>query len=230
VLFDLGDTLVHMHSEETFQKILEGHGIVKPFDEVKQAMIKGGKEFDIDKHCNLPAHEFYTQWNILELKHLGITDKTKARKLAEDVDYQWFEFAKIRVYPEVKKTLQKLKQMGLKLGIVTGGYEEDVEKVLPKAGLEEFFHVYVGVNTTGKRKPHPSAFKHAVKHLGVKPNETVFVGDNYEADYLGAQNAGIIPVLIKREGSPATDVRTIRRLDEIFKVLEGFRKLGSSPS
>jgi len=220
VLFDLGNTLVYMHPEKTFQKILKAHGIVKSLKEIKQAMIKGNKEFDIDEHSHLSAHEFYTRWNMVELKNLGITEPSEARKLAEDIDFQWFEFAKIYVYPDVKETLQRLRQMRLKLGIITGGYEEDIEKILPKVSLERFFTVRVGVNTTGKRKPHPEAFKCALKRLSVKPQEAVFVGDNLEADYVGAEKAGLVPVLIKREGSPASSARCIRRLDEILQVLE----------
>jgi len=220
VLFDLGYTLVHPHHEETLQKILEAHGIVRSIDEIRQAQLKGSKEFNIEKHSGLPAHEFYTKWNLVELKHLRINDRAKAKTLAEEIDYQWFEYAEIHVYPDVKETLQKLKQMGLKLGVITGGYEEDIAKILPKAELKEFFDVCVGVNTTGKRKPHPKTFKYALKQLGIKPHEAIFVGDSPEADYMGAERVGLIPVLIKREGSPTLNVRCIKRLSEIFKVLE----------
>jgi len=231
VLFDLGNTLVYSRPEETFKRILDEHGIVESIDDVKQALIRGNKEFDIDKHVGLSAHEFYTKWNLVQLKHLGVKG-SGARRLAEEIDTLWWKFAKFFVYPDVKETLQRLKQMGLKLGIITGGYVEDIEKILPNVGLEKFFDVCVGVNTTGKRKPHQKAFTYALGQLGVKPQEAVFVGDNYEADYLGAKKAGMIPVLIKRKGpsnqrlftevclQPASDVRTIRRLDEIFEVLE----------
>jgi len=231
VLFDLGNTLVYSRSEETFQKILEEHGIVKSIEHVKQALTRGNKEFDADRHVGLSAHEFYTQWNLLQLKHLGV-EGSEARKLAEEIETEWFNYAEFWLYPHVRKTLQKLKQMGLKLGVITGGYVEDIEQILPKVGLEGFFDVCVGKNTTGKRKPHPKVFKHALKQLGIKPNEAIFVGDNFEADYLGAEKAGMIPVLIKREGplnqrlftdvclQPPSDVRTIKRLEEIFGVLE----------
>jgi len=220
VLFDLGNTLVYSRPEETFQKILKAHSIVKPIDKVKQAVTKGNKEFDIEKHMHLPVHEFYTQLNMTVLKHLGITDQPEARKLAENIDSQWFDAAKIYVYPEVKKTLKRLKKMRIKLGIVTGGFEEDVEKILPQAGLNKFFDVCVGANTMGKRKPHLDSFKYALKCLNIEPSEAIFVGDDLAADYLGAQKAGLVPVLIMRKGSPATDVRCIKGLDEIFEVLE----------
>jgi len=220
VLFDLGNTLVYMYPEETFQKILEALGISKSLDDVKQAMIKGNQEFDIDKHSHLSAHEFYTEWSMVELRHLGITGNAKARKLAEEIDFRWFEFAKVYVYPDVKETLQRLKHKGLKLGIITGGYEEDVEKILPKAGLEKFFEVYVGVNTTGKRKPHSEAFNYALKQLRIKPMEAVFVGDQLEADYIGAKKVGMKVFLIQREGKPIAGVETIASLKEIFDFLE----------
>jgi putative hydrolase of the HAD superfamily len=219
VLFDLGNTLVYSCPEETFHEILRAHGIVEPIDRVKQAMIKGNQEFDIEKHMHLPAHEFYTEWNLVELKHLGIIDQAKAEKLAQEIDSEWFEFAQLRLYPDVKPTLQRLKQMGLILGIITGGYEEDVKKILPKVGLQDVFDVCVGVNTIGKRKPSPEVFQYALKKLGLTPREAVFVGDDLKADYLGAEKAGLTAVLIRREGSATSDVRCIKRLDEIFEVL-----------
>ena len=230
VLFDLGNTLVYSHPEVTFQRILAEHGIAKPLDEVTNALIRGSAEFDIEKHEGLSAHEFYTQWNITQLKHLGL-EGPKAKRLAATIDSEWWKYAEFHVYPDVEITLLKLKQMGLKLGIITGGFEEDIEAIMPKTGLDPLFDVKVGVNTTGKRKPHPQAFKHALKQLGVQPSEAIFVGDNFKADYEGAEKAGMTPVLIRRKG-PSTQklftdvclklpsgIRSIQRLDEIFDVL-----------
>jgi putative hydrolase of the HAD superfamily len=231
VLFDLGNTLVYSHPEVTFQRILVEHGIAKPLDEVADAMIRGNAEFDIERHEGLSAHEFYTRWNIVHLKHLGVKGP-KARKLAGTIDSQWWKYADFHVYSDVRETLLKLKKMGLKLGIVTGGFEEDIEMIMPKIGLGKLFDVKVGVNTTGERKPSPKAFRYALKKLKLKPNEAVFVGDNFKADYEGAEKVGMIPVLIKRKSSPtqrlftevcseiSSETRTIEALDEVFEVLK----------
>ena len=151
------------------------------------------------------------------LKHLGIT--RSVRRLAEEIDRQWFNFSKIYLYPEVKDSLRRLKQIGLKLGVVTGGYELDIEQILPRAGLEEFFDVCVGADTTGKRKPSPEAFKHALKQLEVKPEEAIFVGDSLEQDYFGAQKVGMKAFLIQREGKSVAGVKAIASLRELFDVL-----------
>ena len=231
VLFDVGNTLVYSHPDVTFQRILAANGIAKPLEEVREALIRGNAEFNIAKHEELSAREFYTRWNIVQLKHLGI-EGSRAKRLAAEIESKWWEFEETYVYKDVKETLHRLRQMGLKLGIVTGGFEEDIEVIMPRTGLDDLFDVKVGVNTTGKRKPHPKAFKHALRQLGIRPSEAIFVGDNLKADYEGAEKAGMTPVLIRRRGSSAQglftdahlrlspETRTVERLDEIFEVLK----------
>ena len=231
VLFDVGNTLVYSRPEVTFQRILAAHDISKHLEEVREALIRGNAEFDIDKHEGLSAHEFYTQWNIVQLKHLDLKG-SRAKRLAGEIESKWWKFEQVHVFKDVKETLQRLKQMGLKLGIITGGFEEDIEAIMLKTGLEDLFDVKVGVNTTGKRKPHPKAFKHALKQLCIKPSEAIFVGDNLKADYEGAEKADMTPILIRRKSSSTqrlftdvclrlpSEIRTIQRLDEIFDVLK----------
>ena len=231
VIFDLGNTLVYSYPEETFQEILAKHGVVKPLEDVRRALTQGNREFDVEGHMELSVHEFYTEWNIVQLKHLGLRGP-KAQELAETIDTLWWKFAKFYVFKDVKRTLQLLRQMRLKLGMVTGGFEEDIAMIVPPTGLSVFFDVLVGANTIGKRKPHPAAFKHALVKLGVNAGEAVFVGDNFENDYLGAQRAGLVPLLIRRKSSSAqrlfsdsclklpSETRVIERLDQIVAVLK----------
>lgn len=220
VLFDLGNTLVYQQPYEAFQRILQANGVFKTIEEIQQAVEKGNREFDVNRRVVPSPREFYAAWNMAILNHLGIT--RSIRKLAEEIDRQWFSYSKVYVYPEVMESLRRLKQMGLKLGVVTGGYELDIQQILPTTGLDEFFDVCVGADTTGKRKPEPEAFKHALRQLGVKPEEAIFVGDRLEQDYLGAQKVGINAVLIQREGKPIAGVKTITNLTGIFVALEEF--------
>jgi len=217
VLFDMGNTLVFQHPLEAFQRILQAKGIAKSIDEVREAFEKNSRDFDVEKHKPLGPHEFYVRWNMNILKHLGIT--RSVRRLAEEIEREWFNFSKIYVYPEVKDSLRRLKRIGLKLGVVTGGYELDIEQILPKAGLRQFFDICVGCDTIGKSKPDPKAFKHALKQLGVKPEEAIFVGDHIEQDYLGAQKVGMKAVLIQREGRPVAGFKAITSLRKIFDLL-----------
>lgn len=48
----------------------------------------------------------------------------------------------------------------------------------------------------GLRKPHPSIYERALRRLGCTPDDVVFVGDSYEADYLGPRSLGMRALLI----------------------------------
>jgi 2-haloalkanoic acid dehalogenase type II len=226
VLFDLGNTLVYQNPYEVFQKILGTHGITITIDEIKKAFTKTEREFNPERYSGLSAHEFYTQLNLHVLKHLGIKDPNLLRSLAEDIDFQWFKIAKICLYDDVKPTLEKLRKEGFKLGLITDGYRDELERMLSKFGLQDFFDVCVCADTIGKRKPNPQVFKYALDKLNVSPSETVFVGDRLDIDYLGAKEAGMTPILIQREGNreKVANVWVIRSLKEIFKILETIKE------
>lgn len=57
----------------------------------------------------------------------------------------------------------------------------------------------------GRRKPHPSIYARALQALGRTAEEVVFVGDSFEADYLGPRSAGMRALLIDPLGVHAVD-------------------------
>jgi HAD superfamily hydrolase (TIGR01549 family) len=114
----------------------------------------------------------------------------------------------------------ELKRKGLKVGLISNGYEEEIDLVLEKADLEKAtFDIIVGVDTIEEVKPNPDIFEHAISKLDVKPEETIFVGDNVEADYNGAENVGIHALLINRTEKQQSDLRTIKNLKEILSQI-----------
>ncbi len=222
VLFDMGDTLNKadvVHPGEIFQRILISLGISKSLDEIKIAWLNAEKEAEdinlLSQFGKLQREEYWYKWDSLVLKHLGIAENAE---LAKTVQSKWFDFVNFTLYPEVKDVLMELQQRGLKLGLISTGYEEGIHLILEKVNLEKTtFDIIVGVDTAQCMKPHPDIFKYAVKELDVKPEETIFVGDDVEADYKGAENAGLRALLIDRtEKQKQSGLRTIRNLKEIL--------------
>ena len=124
------------------------------------------------------------------------------------------------LFPEVKDVLLRLKQMGLKIGLVTNAYEEEISIILGKANLEkDIFDIIVGTDTVKTVKPDPDIFRYALKKLKVKPEETLFVGDSIVDDYKGAENVGMNAVLLERTESKTKScgLKTITSLEEIFE-------------
>ena len=224
VLFDLGGTLVTGWSlGDAFHRILLSLGINRSVEEVKEASSKALKDFDAPEYDSMygkVSHKrFWNLWRSFVLKYLGLDDD---EGLQEKIGARWYDYVDCDAYPEVKKTLARLRSMGLRIGLVSIAYEEDVWVILKEAGLErDLFDVIVGGNTTEAIKPHREPFRYALKRLDVKPDEALFVGDEVEADYRAAERAGMKAVLIQRSEKDvkARRLRTINNLEEIFKFI-----------
>ena len=225
VLFDIGNTLVKYDyglPEEVFQKVLFSLGISRSLDDIKKAFLNAEKEAE---DTNLPSssgkikcEEFWYQWNSLVLKCLQMGENVELPKI---IHSKWMDFVDSTLYPEVREVLLELKQRGLKVGLISNGYEEEINLVLEKADLEKTtFDIIVGVDTIKKVKPNPDIFRYAIDKLDVKPEEAFFVGDNVEADYKGAENAGIHALLIDRTEKQQSDFKTIKSLKEILPQIE----------
>ena len=71
-------------------------------------------------------------------------------------------------------------------------------------------------------KPDPHIFNYTLAAVGVSAEEVVHVGDTYEADIIGARNAGIRPILIDRDETQTGKwAETIQSLTELPGRLSG---------
>lgn len=101
-------------------------------------------------------------------------------------------------------TLQTLREMGLRIGLVSNaGYDADIQTLIDKAGLRPYLDFIVSSAACGVRKPHPHIFELALRALDARPEQTVMVGDFLEADILGANRLGMGSVWITRRIDPA---------------------------
>src|SRR5687767_14494669 len=71
----------------------------------------------------------------------------------------------------------------------------------------------------GWRKPHRAPFDRALALLDVAATDAVFVGDDPRWDIVGAQNAGVRPVLLRSSAS-APRVKVIQNLEDILSCVD----------
>jgi putative hydrolase of the HAD superfamily len=220
ILFDLGGTLIQTPEvSEIMQQTLEAKGILRSVEEVDRAKEEADKHMGGYKELPSLREKFWVKWNAKILEKLGIHKDQKV--LATYIFESWWDHAHARLFPEVTKVLQQLRDRGLKLGIITNGLKSDIDKLLPQVGLNNEFDTVVVIDLVGKMKPDKAIFHHALKQLDVKPNEALFIGDRIEEDYNGAKNAGIKALLIDRENKTIEkNVDKIQSLEEIFEKLE----------
>ena len=148
--------------------------------------------------------------------------KTYGIELAcEDLNVYWDQilWEHCVPYSDAEKTLEELSKR-YKLGLVTNGPSDGQRNKLRQSGLGRFFDPdqIVVSGDYPFRKPDPRLFWAACEKLGVLPEESVYVGDIYGRDILGAHRAGMTPVWIWNWGERkcGTDILIIHRISELL--------------
>lgn len=217
VLFDMGGTLVKPEpTPKIFEKILKAHGINMSTERINIATEKAKEKLDIKRMAEL-GENFWTNFNLIVLEYLEIKDN--ALTLAKAIDREWWEYADISLYPDALAVLHKLRERKVKIGIITNTFKYDLEKVLSKLNLKDFFDIEVTIDVAGRAKPEKEIFVYALNKLGLKPAEALFVGDEFESDYEGALKAGLNALLIDRENKIDKNIKKITSLKEILPII-----------
>ncbi|MFQ5892046.1 MAG: TIGR02253 family HAD-type hydrolase [Candidatus Methanofastidiosia archaeon] len=211
ICFDLDDTLYNstelskrarvaaiseMINEGLNLELEEGYKILK------EIVLKRGSNYS--KHFN----DF--------LYH--ITGKTDYRILSAGIiAYHNTKFAYIRPFKDTIPTLIHLREVGLKLAIITNGRpEKQWEKIL-RLSLQHFFDYVFISELVGFEKPDSRIYEFALKEMGIEPENALMIDDKAK-DLKGALELGMKSVLI---GKSSQDVDfEIKKLSDIFEVLE----------
>ena len=135
--------------------------------------------------------------------------------------------------PRVAEMLEGLKNLGLKLGIVSNTAAlYQVFDILREYGIRDYFQDVTLSSVTGMRKPAPDIFRVALCQLQSTPEECVYVGDTVSRDIIGSKRAGFAKAIqicsqltkekdcgVKREFEPDYMV------EDIYDVLPVVREL-----
>jgi putative hydrolase of the HAD superfamily len=128
----------------------------------------------------------------------------------------------LAMFPDAHETLDRLKEAGVKLALITNGAAEPQRAKVVRFALEHRFdHIQIE-GEHGFGKPEERAYTHAMEVLGVAPHETWMVGDNLEWEVVGPQRLGIYAIwhdgygVGLPPGSPIRPDRIIRRLRELL--------------
>ena len=117
------------------------------------------------------------------------------------------------------EVLEYLKEKYI-MHIITNGFEEVQFKKLKNANLLPFFDKIITSEKVGVKKPNPKIFQYAMDISGASSNESIMIGDNFEADILGAINAGMQAIFCEFNGEVATqEVPTVYNLMELKNFL-----------
>ncbi len=105
------------------------------------------------------------------------------------------------LFPDAAEAIKKLKSLGLHVGIITDSDNDYIEAHLKALGIYGAFDSITTSEDAGFYKPHPKPFQLALQRAGVNPWEAIYVGDNPTKDCVGAENVGMVSVLLDPDAS-----------------------------
>lgn len=80
------------------------------------------------------------------------------------------------------------------LHVITNGFKEVQNLKMQKSGIQEYFDVIITSESVGVKKPNPKVFEFALQEAKALPEESIMIGDNYEADIMGALQCGMLAI------------------------------------
>lgn len=112
----------------------------------------------------------------------------------------------------------------LKLGLISNaGDGEAIRQFLGRNDLEGFFESIIISEEVGFAKPWKRIFDLALGEMDIDPERSVYIGDRYKVDVLGARNAGMYSVYIRQyetAGEPPEDMEIdAARIDHILDLI-----------
>jgi putative hydrolase of the HAD superfamily len=133
--------------------------------------------------------------------------------------------AELTPFPGALETLDRLRQRGLKMALVTNGSPVLQRPKIEKHDLARHFDAILIEGELGFGKPEEKVYRHALELLQVAPAETWMVGDNLEWEVAAPQRLGIVAVWVDWRGAgipPGSDVKPniiIRSIAELPALL-----------
>jgi putative hydrolase of the HAD superfamily len=141
--------------------------------------------------------------------------------------YDWTPMPGVEAFEDAEPVLAELRRRGYKIGLITNSFlpmwMRDVE--LRHYGFLDYFDARLASGDVGYLKPHPAIFEEMLALLETAPERTLFVGDRPANDIAGANEVGMISVLMKPAhlDRPLDGVKpdfTIERLSALLPLLE----------
>ena len=215
IFFDVGNTLL-------FPNLAR---ILAPLDPPKAAASRerwheieraAKKRFDdLVAHGAQVDHGFWFLFYSHLLENLSIRDNAVRDALVEAtrISANWCEMR-----PGTRDALQRIRK-DYRLGVISNA-DGRIAQVIEGCGIADCFDSITDSGVVGYEKPNPAIFHAALKSMGVDANRSLYVGDFYSVDYLGATRSGMKAILLDVSGAyRGQDLPRVESLEQLEAAL-----------
>ena len=154
------------------------------------------------------------------LSHAGI----QAHEMALNMNTDFLDIlsTKTILMPYAGELLEYCTARHLPMTIISNGFTEVQYRKLRNSNIEQYFTHVVLSEAVGALKPSREIFEYALKLNNARADETLMIGDSFDADILGAVGAGIDAVYLnntRRDIEIPEKVTQISSLQEVFGLI-----------
>jgi HAD superfamily hydrolase (TIGR01509 family) len=212
VFFDVGNTLL-FPNREVIHAPLVNRGYTVDAEHLRDLERRTKNQFDFTMTTNGSTdHGFWWMFYSQLLSEIGLKDDTLRDQLVASIrnSGNWDV-----ILPD---TAQLLDEIGERYRIaVISNADGKIKDLLQKCGIAHYFHTITDSGIVGLEKPRPEIFHQALKSMNAAPEESLYIGDVYCVDYLGATGVGMHAILLDVVGAYPNE--GLKSLEEVAMVL-----------
>jgi putative hydrolase of the HAD superfamily len=212
IFFDVGNTLLFPNRARMLAPLpAERHPTLDRWQALER---RTKQEFDQGMMGGKVDHGFWWTFHTYLLEERNALNDGVRDTLVENTQNSanWDQ-----ILPGTREALERIRQ-DYAISVISNA-DGKIEAVLRRCGIHDCFASITDSGIVGSEKPHPAIFEAALREMNADPAESLYVGDVYSVDYVGARNAGMQAVLFDVAG--AYREREIPRVESLDQ-LEGW--------
>jgi len=193
IFFDVGNTLLFPNRAKILTPLSSArHPTLQQWQALER---KTKHEFDQGMTSGRVDHSFWWIFHTHLLQQLEETSGLR-EVLVENTrsSANWDQ-----ILPGTRDALTRIGQ-NFRIAVISNS-DGKIEQVLSRCGIAGCFESITDSGTVGIEKPHTAIFEAALSAMQARADESLYVGDMYSVDYLGASNAGMEAVLFDVSGA-----------------------------
>jgi HAD superfamily hydrolase (TIGR01549 family) len=211
IFFDVGNTLLFPNRAKMLAPISQDQ---HPSLEEWQALERRTKqEFDDGMQAGKVDHSFWWTFHTYLLEDLGRDNGVRDTLVQNTQNSANWD----QILPGTRAALERIAAK-FRIAVISNA-DGGIERILSRCGIADCFESITDSGIVGIEKPRAEIFEAALKQMKARAEESLYVGDVYSVDYLGARNAGIDAVLLDVSG--AYRDRGVARVESLTQ-LEGW--------
>ena len=194
IFFDVGNTLLFPNRARMLAPLpAEKHPTLPAWQALER---RTKQEFDQGLMSGRVDHGFWWTFHTYLLQQCGSLDDGVRNALIENTQNSanWDQ-----ILPGTRDALDRLRRQ-YSIAVISNA-DGRIDAVLRRCGICDCFASITDSGNVGHEKPHPAIFAAALREMKADPAESLYVGDVYSVDYVGARNAGMQAVLFDVAGA-----------------------------